>query len=258
MRRGTKDREDHGNAQAPRRSEEREANLGTRDANRRPGRNWALWASVVCSLLFVWARVFYRSLEDALPFIGYFIAFTAFVLLLGVLAWTLVVGLIGLRGRRPASLLPFAIALSTLAAMYLLPIGRWLVDYDFRAGLSAREEVVSAIESGRLQDAGLVVTGSYPQTGTDLIRLPEKYSHLSRGRGEVVVLRDDGTLTVLFYYAYPDFEGHFTGFVYSSSGPVPVDRVPYRNVKRIRRLQDHWYWVSSWYDYGRSSTPTTD
>ncbi len=127
--------------------------------------------------------------------------------------------------------IPVLIQLVTMLMILFIPFTNIVMNMDFRQNYEQRLEVVSLIESGKLNDTD----------DNGLITLPKKYHHLSRG-GEVLIARTDSDIEILFY-TFRGVLDRFSGFLYTTKN---MDLESRDDLKQIQNIKDHWYWISSY------------
>ncbi|MDF2700874.1 MAG: hypothetical protein K0Q49_2437 [Haloplasmataceae bacterium] len=106
---------------------------------------------------------------------------------------------------------------------FFIPFTDITLNKDFKNNIKNREEVVYLIKK-RIYTP--IVSHS-----TKLIKLPEKYSNLSDGGGEIVVDKEK----ILFYTNRGVLDG-FSGFVYSPGDKQPKNGDFGGDIKKIERL----------------------
>jgi hypothetical protein len=132
---------------------------------------------------------------------------------------------------------PLAIQTVTILLWLFFPFTQIVLNIDFTMTKAEREKVVANINSGTLKPN--------VSHNDSLIHLPEKYNHLSKGGGEVVVEKKGDSYTILFF-TFRGILDSFSGFVYSPNDQRPSASDFDGDYKEIERLDKNWYWVASY------------
>ncbi|MGV3464931.1 MAG: hypothetical protein ACO1OT_06520 [Heyndrickxia sp.] len=132
---------------------------------------------------------------------------------------------------------PFGIQIIFIILLLLIPFNRIVIDWDFKWNMAERKEVITKLRAGELKP-----NVSYNE---DLIHLPKKYTHLSKGGGEILMEKDNEQNLVLFF-TFRGVLDNFSGFVFSSSDKRPRPTQFGGDIKEIVKLQKHWYYISSY------------
>ena len=188
---------------------------------------------MVAGLLLIALQAFQWSLIDLLtPFLAPLVALPVLLIFAGATLCALVEAAAGLWRRELRRVLPLGICLAALAAAVYVPWTPLMLDVDFHLNRHAREEVVRQVQQGRLRPD--------PRFGTGLIKLPFRYRNLSAGGGEIVYEGGE-----VLFYTFRGVLDSFAGFVYSPSDDAPGFASFGGDVKEVRRLRKHWFWMSS-------------
>lgn len=131
---------------------------------------------------------------------------------------------------------PFGIQMITLLLLIFIPFNQIVIDLDFKMNKSERNQVISKIQGGKLKP-----NVSY---NNELIHLPKKYAHLSKGGGEVVIEEKNGHYSVLFF-TFRGVLDNFSGFVYSPNDKKPQAHSFDGDFKEVVKMKRNWYYVSS-------------
>lgn len=131
---------------------------------------------------------------------------------------------------------PLGINISCLLIVLFVPFTAIAIDLDFRINYEKRAQVVSMVESGKLQP-----NINYNRS---LILLPARYRGLSNGGGEIVVERA-GNATEILFYSFRGVLGNFSGFVYRTDDRAPTRGDLGGNFVEIEKLREKWYWVAA-------------
>lgn len=127
---------------------------------------------------------------------------------------------------------PVLIQLFTVLLLFFFPFNKIVLDLEFHANKSEREEVVTFIEKGVIQP-----NVSHNES---LILLPKEYRNLSKGGGEIIV--EDGEV---FFFTFRGILDNFSGFVYSPTDAKPRQGDFGGDFKEIVKLEKHWYFIGS-------------
>jgi hypothetical protein len=193
---------------------------------------YLLILSLVSSILVVFYKFFeWKIVEVLTPFLTPLI----WLLVFGFFFVITVLSLTNLFKNKVWK--PLAIQTVTILLWLFFPFTQIVLNIDFTMNKAEREEVVAIVNSGALKPN--------VSHNDSLILLPEKYDHLSKGGGEVVVEKNGDSYTILFF-TFRGILDSFSGFVYS-----PNDQRPSKNgfdgdYKEIERLDKNWYWVASY------------
>lgn len=195
------------------------------------------WFSIACSIGLILVTAFQWTLMDILtgflfsPLSG-FMWITFWI----CLACSVVYSFLGLMVKDWRTLLPLGINISCILIVLFVPFTAISIDLDFRINYEKRAQVVSMVESGKLQ----------PNVNYDrsLILLPAQYRGLSNGGGEIVVERA-GNATEILFYSFRGVLGNFSGFVYRADDTAPTQGDLGGNFVEIEKLREKWYWVAA-------------
>jgi len=127
---------------------------------------------------------------------------------------------------------PVLVQLFTVLLLFFFPFNKIVLDLEFHANKSEREEVGTLIEKE--------VIKPNVAHNESLILLPEEYRSLSKGGGEVIV--EDGSV---FFFTFRGILDNFSGFVYSPADVKPRQGDFGGDFKEIVKLEKHWYFVGS-------------
>lgn len=131
---------------------------------------------------------------------------------------------------------PFGVQTFTILLLFLIPFNQIIIDIDFKANKSERNEVISKIKDGTFKP-----NVSY---NSSLIHLPDEYEHLSKGGGDIVIEKQSESYSVLFFTFRGVLDG-FSGFVYSPNDKKPQLGLFDGDFKEIVKIDENWYFVSS-------------
>lgn len=132
--------------------------------------------------------------------------------------------------RRRKAYLPLAVNAIALVLLLKFPfLNVWLTANDTLMR-SARQEVVSLVQAGKLT--------STDASGT--LQLPPTYAHTSEGSE----IQQEGNSILFFTFRGID---NYGGFVYAPEGPAPqVGEIKfYGKVVQVENFGDGWYWISA-------------
>lgn len=131
------------------------------------------------------------------------------------------------------ALTPLLIISITIGMALFFPFTRIAREMDFTMNLKARNTVVTLIESEKLQPE--------PESPY-LIQLPWYCRHLSKGGGEVSIIKYDGQEFYLFY-TFRGIINEYTGFIHVPKEPAPSAMYSYYD--RVEKMRDGWYYCVS-------------
>ncbi|WP_163970427.1 hypothetical protein [Oceanobacillus halotolerans] len=131
---------------------------------------------------------------------------------------------------------PFVIHVVTIFLLVVIPFNQLAIHVDFLWKKSARNEVVTMIQKETLQ--------ANVSHNSSLIHLPACYTHVSSGGGDVMIDKQGEDYAVLFF-TFRGVLDNFSGIVYSPNDEGPSRRSFGGDFKEIKKLDEHWYFVSS-------------
>lgn len=127
-----------------------------------------------------------------------------------------------------------ALCLLSLYVVSTINFNCWIVDRDFKAGLKERELVVSLVRK-----KSLIPNVDYNKY---LINLPDEYSSLSKGGGDIFWQGDLANPDV-FFYTFRGI-GNASGFVYKSDGSEPKQGDFNFDIFEVKKYSPNWYWIA--------------
>jgi hypothetical protein len=131
---------------------------------------------------------------------------------------------------------PFVIQAITVILLFLIPVNQIVLNLNFNNNKTDRNAVITGIEEG-------IITPNVTHNST-LIHLPDRYSHVSKGGGDVVIEKQGDHYLVLFF-TYRGVLDNFSGFVYSPNDNEPQARSFGGDFKEIVKIDTNWYFVAS-------------
>ncbi|MGG0340646.1 hypothetical protein ABEY50_11390 [Priestia megaterium] len=132
---------------------------------------------------------------------------------------------------------PFLIQLITISLWFSFPFNQVNLDLNFKIHQDKREEVATKIENG--------VIKPNVSDSPSLIQLPKKYTHLSKGGGDIAVETKGKAKSILFF-TYRGMLDNFSGFVYNPNDNKPSKSDFNGDFKQIKKVHKNWYYVSSY------------
>ncbi|KIL43121.1 hypothetical protein KR50_35240 [Jeotgalibacillus campisalis] len=171
----------------------------------------------------------WKLVEILTPFVMPVVYLAVYGFFLAVLIMTLI-DLIRRRNWKAIGIQAAAIVL-----LFTVPFNQIVLEMDFNMNKSERLEVVAQVQDGSLQPNVM--------HNSSLIRLPEEYSSLSNGGGEIVVEKHEDDYSVLFFTFRGILDG-FSGFVYSNK--KPETNAFGGDFKEVERMAEDWYFVTSY------------
>jgi len=132
---------------------------------------------------------------------------------------------------------PFVIQLITISLWFFFPFNQVNLDLNFKIHQDKREEVATKIENG--------VIKPNVSDRPSLIQLPEEYTQLSKGGGDIVVETKGKAKSILFF-TYRGMLDNFSGFVYNPNDNKPSKSDFNGDFKQIKKVHKNWYYVSSY------------
>ncbi|MCY9514694.1 hypothetical protein [Paenibacillus apiarius] len=185
-----------------------------------------------------WMLLFFFSMDIGLWGTASLFALFALFFVVSVV-WAIIDIIVSIVKRRSFGywaliLIPIA---AQLAAVYIaleLPLHQTRAAMDDWMYREQRQRVIE-----RLTQGGWDTGGSEHDR---IMQLPEDLRHLSRGGGEIVVVRNGESLQVLFFTIRGMLD-NFSGLVYVSEGKPDGERLGAKIVKQ-KELGKHWFWIS--------------
>lgn len=193
--------------------------------------------SILSSVLLLLINIFKWSLVDIFTvFLFPFIQLGAGIIFLIISILSIIYLGFKFHKLKYKAIIPLAINIITLIIVFTVPFTSIMLYLDFKFNMDERKEVVEMVKSRELEPNVL--------NNDSLIRLPERYEHLSKGGGEIIVERDKGKLKI-FFYTYRGILDNFSGFAYISDDSKLSSKDFYGDFKEIKKKSDHWYWGAS-------------
>ena len=128
---------------------------------------------------------------------------------------------------------PLLIISITIAMALFFPFTMVTLDLDFLMNFKARNTVVALIEKGALQPEAEI---------PHLIKLPWYCKHLSKGGGEVKIIKY-GEQELYLFYTFRGFVDNYSGFIYLPDEQV-VDAAKNYFIQ-VQKMHDGWYYCAS-------------
>jgi len=195
-----------------------------------------LLGSSICASLFILLISISRwTLVDVVtPFIEPIIELAFWILAIIVMVWSFVYMLTHIIKTRFNAVMPFLIVAITLLISIFAPFTKWITDYDFYSNYEERLAVVKQIQSGQMN-----------VNDANIIPLPKESKHLSKGGGEVMYWSNDNKSFGVLFFTFRGVLDNYSGFAYKSDNNEPSSMDFDSDNIEIRKLREHWYWISS-------------
>lgn len=134
--------------------------------------------------------------------------------------------------------IPLLINVLTFLTVVFVPFTDIAIRRNFTANKGAREEVIRSINSGQIKP-------NVPHNKM-LIHLPDKYTGLSSGGGDVK-FADTQEGTAVFFYTFRGILDNYSGFAYCPSEKVDCTKhFAYENdIMQVEKIDKNWYWLAS-------------
>ncbi|WP_156187528.1 hypothetical protein [Peribacillus loiseleuriae] len=148
-----------------------------------------------------------------------------------------IVAIIGLFKKKDWK--PFGIQIITillLLLLFLIPFNQIVLDIDFKVNKSERDEIILKIHDGTFSPN--------VSHNSSLMHLPDKYDHLSKGGGDIVIEKQGEHYSVLFF-TFRGVLDSFSGFVYSPNDKKPQSGSFGGDFKQIVKIDENWYFVAA-------------
>ena len=189
--------------------------------------------SMASSIFLISLQIFRWNLMDIFtPFFEPIIEITAILFILVTMIVAAVYFFINYKLKGVITALPLLIQLISLLILIFVPFTAIILKIDYNCNLEERQKVVSMIENGEL---------ALGKNG--LIQLPPDLKHLSKGGGEIMVDRKDGTLKVLFF-TFRGILDSCAGWAYRSEGE-PNRNDFNQDIHEWKKMKENWFYISS-------------
>lgn len=110
-----------------------------------------------------------------------------------------------------------------------------MLDNDFHRNLKEREEVIRMVKNGEFEIKAKL----------NIIQLPERYRHLSRGGGVIMVEKYEDGIGV-FFFTFRGILDNFSGFIYRDDNACPDSTDFSGDFKQVKSLGEGWFWAASY------------
>ncbi|MGE7307228.1 hypothetical protein ACQKJG_25645 [Priestia megaterium] len=195
-------------------------------------RSQLLLLSLISSLLVILVSLFQWDLVDMITeFLMLPVWLFVYAFFIIVTVWTLIHLLKSRKWQ------PFVIQLITIGLWLFFPFDQVNLDLNFKVHQDKREEIAAKIEND-------VIKPNVPDSPS-LIQLPNEYTQLSKGGGEIV-LETKGKATSILFFTYRGMLDNFSGFVYDPNDHKPLKSDFDGDFKQIEKVHKNWYYVSSY------------
>lgn len=186
----------------------------------------SLYSSIILLLSMMYAQRFWSTLWIIYGFIEIaLIAFFAIALVWSVVFW--------IKNKYKKSYLPFAISITSLALIIILPLN-WI-----------RNRIEFFVWKSNYEQAALLIYKNMPDSTRTTYKLPDKYEFLSAGGGEALVENSSKCKGVLFFTfrGIPDGMKGFVKILDGKSINTFTESIG-SEVDEIKVLGDNWYYIS--------------
>lgn len=190
--------------------------------------NKLLYLSIISSILVIFLKFFQWIIVDELTvFLLLPITFFTYAFFIGITVGT-TINWFENKVRKP-----MAVQVITLLLLFFFPFNQIILNIDFKSNMLERQEVVAMVKNHTLKP-----NISY---NASLIHLPAKYTHLSKGGGEIIVEKYGEEYNV-FFFTFRGILDNYSGFVYTSNDVIFFEE----DIKETEKLNENWYFVSSY------------
>ncbi|MPW27077.1 hypothetical protein GC105_14945 [Alkalibaculum sp. M08DMB] len=190
--------------------------------------NKILYLSITSSILVILLKFFQWIIVDKLTvFILLPISFCVYAFFIGITVAT-VINWLKNKFRKP-----LAVQVITILLLFFFPFNQIILNIDFKSNMYERQEVVAMVKNHTLKP-----NISY---NPSLIHLPEKYTHLSKGGGDIIVEKYEEEYNV-FFFTFRGILDNYSGFVYTSNDVIFFEE----DIKQTKKFDESWYFIGSY------------
>ena len=195
--------------------------------------NSAICLLLLPSVLVLLVLAFKWTLMDLVtPFLFLPILWFAWFLLALSTIVSLILLLTKGRARKAKYYLPLIGMVITCVSAECIPFSDIWLNIDFRMCRAEREQVSEDIFAGKIRP-----NIAYNQS---LIALPPAYQGLSKGGGEVLLLKF-GNDTGVYFFAFRGILGSSSGYIYMNSDAVPKAD----DIFEVRKIAPRWFFIET-------------
>jgi hypothetical protein len=131
--------------------------------------------------------------------------------------------------------LPFLINSVTVLTLVFTPFTSIYLDLEFAIKKRGYEQVIKMVENHELQ----------PSNERGLVKLPTKYSYLSRGGGEIIIDKSSG-ITSIFFYTYRGILDNASGYMYRSNDMPPSQYLMAEDWQQVVQKEPYWFFCAAY------------
>ena len=179
---------------------------------------------IACILLY---NIFSIFIEYYIGTFEVMVLFFIVMFLLGMIAFSLIKIYIDKQSRFYIFILASIISLYLLSTQTFRFIG---LDMDFNISKNERLKVVNMLRGGTIEF----------NTADEYIKLPTKYSYLSRYDGQIMVDSEEDSFKTCFFTSGGLFKKHDI-VIYISNNDNLADGDFGEEISNIKKLEDHWF-----------------
>lgn len=184
-------------------------------------------------LLFATNWFFWDIIDIITPFLAFIPVIACMVLALIFLIGAIIYIVKNVKAEKWKAFIPLAILAASLTMYVTFPFTKVRLDCDFKLNLTARNQIIDMIKTGKLMPE---------EKNKTLITLPQRYKHLSKGGGEVMVEKHSEHQVYLFF-TYRGILDNYSGFVYDPAENAQAELC--HEYVEVERLGDCWYFCAS-------------
>ncbi|MCL6478056.1 MAG: hypothetical protein K6T65_06530 [Peptococcaceae bacterium] len=188
--------------------------------------------SILISMVFLLEKIFWYSLCDLL---SSFLLMPMEILLHFLFYLNIAWSIYYIFKKKKVDFLtsfPLLFGLLIFLLTHLLSASNIGLKLDFYSKLNEREKIVFMLETGELKD-----------NDTNLLTLPDKYKHLSKG-GKILYEKGNNNNIKALFFTLRGVTDNYSGFIYCSDDKEPPKDTFGGNIVLIRKIKANWFFVS--------------
>lgn len=190
-----------------------------------------LWLSIISSLFIITLQFFqWKLVEMFTVFVMPFVWLFLYIFFLVVFILSII------RLFKKKEWKPLFIQAITIVLLLFIPFNQVALNVDFKLNKSERNEVISKIQDGTYKPN--------VSHNNSLIHLPDDYTDLSKGGGDIIVEKEGEDYSILFF-TFRGVLDNFSGFVFSPNDKKPHSHLFGGDFKEVVKMEENWYFVSS-------------
>lgn len=191
--------------------------------------------AIIGSMIILFLNIYRLTLVDILtPFFAPFIEILGYIVFFICSLIVFVYFVVSKSFNKAKIGIPFLLNLIIFILVLIVPFTSIVLDFDFLFNKEEREDVVRMVLDGSLK----------PNVSNNelLIRLPEEYTKLSKGGGEIWV-EGYGQSAQILFFTYRGVVGNMAGFIYTANDSAPDEMLFGGDFLEVKKLDKNWYSV---------------